>query len=83
MMTAAVKEKTVEEARALSAAFAQMMELHGSALEGNAPSQASDEAQLGDLEALQGVVKFPVRVKCATLSWHTLSEALDELDTSE
>jgi nitrogen fixation NifU-like protein len=32
---------------------------------------------LGDLEALQGVVKFPVRIKCAVLSWNTLAEALD------
>jgi nitrogen fixation NifU-like protein len=31
---------------------------------------------LGDLEALQGVVKFPVRIKCATLAWNTLTEAL-------
>jgi nitrogen fixation NifU-like protein len=34
-------------------------------------------APLGDLEALQGVVKFPVRIKCAVLSWNTLAEALD------
>jgi nitrogen fixation NifU-like protein len=32
---------------------------------------------LGDLEALQGVVKFPVRIKCATLGWNTLLDALD------
>jgi len=31
---------------------------------------------LGDLEALQGVVKFPVRIKCATLAWNTLTSAL-------
>jgi nitrogen fixation NifU-like protein len=31
---------------------------------------------MGDLEALQGVVKFPVRIKCATLAWNTLVEAL-------
>jgi nitrogen fixation NifU-like protein len=35
---------------------------------------------LGDLEALQGVVKFPVRIKCATLSWITLAQALDHLE---
>jgi nitrogen fixation NifU-like protein len=35
---------------------------------------------LGDLEALQGVVKFPVRIKCATLSWHTLAQAIDEAE---
>jgi nitrogen fixation NifU-like protein len=34
---------------------------------------------LGDLAALQGVVKFPVRIKCATLSWNTLTQALDEV----
>ncbi|HEV3362794.1 MAG TPA: hypothetical protein VG795_01415, partial [Acidimicrobiia bacterium] len=33
--------------------------------------------RLGDLEALQGVVKFPVRIKCATLAWNTLSQGLD------
>jgi nitrogen fixation NifU-like protein len=34
--------------------------------------------KLGDLEALQGVVKFPVRIKCATLSWNTLLDALEQ-----
>ena len=39
--------------------------------------------RLGDLEALQGVVKFPVRIKCATLAWNTLQQGLDEIaDTS-
>ena len=36
--------------------------------------------RLGDLEALQGVVKFPVRIKCATLAWNTLQQGLDELE---
>ena len=45
---------------------------------------AADEGvSLGDLEALQGVVKFPVRIKCATLSWHTLAQALDEVETTQ
>jgi nitrogen fixation protein NifU and related proteins len=34
--------------------------------------------KLGDLEAWQGVVKFPVRIKCATLSWNTLAQAIDD-----
>lgn len=38
--------------------------------------------KLGDLEALRGVVKFPVRIKCATLAWNTLTQALDESDAS-
>ena len=36
--------------------------------------------RLGDLEALQGVVKFPVRIKCATLAWNTLQQGLDEIE---
>ena len=39
---------------------------------------AGEGPALGDLEALRGVVKFPVRIKCATLSWNTLTQALDE-----
>ena len=35
-------------------------------------------ADLGDLEAFQGVAKFPVRVKCATLAWHVLEEGLEK-----
>jgi nitrogen fixation NifU-like protein len=40
------------------------------------------EVKLGDLEALRGVVKFPVRIKCATLAWNTLSQGLDEADSA-
>ena len=36
------------------------------------------EVSLGDLEALRGVVKFPVRIKCATLSWNTLAQGIEE-----
>ena len=38
-----------------------------------------DLDKLGELAALQGVVKFPVRIKCATLSWNTLAQGLDEV----
>ncbi len=41
---------------------------------------AVDPASLGELAALQGVVKFPVRIKCATLSWNTLAQGLDQVD---
>ena len=37
---------------------------------------------LGDLEALQGVVQFPLRIKCAILSWHTLEQGLKEIAAS-
>ncbi len=40
-----------------------------------------DLDQLGELAALQGVVKFPVRIKCATLSWNALAQGLDEAAT--
>ena len=88
MMSAAVKGKTVDEARALVRAFKAMMSIHERSLDGDsgdAPGEAAGEAgrgepevKLGDLEALQGVVKFPVRIKCATLAWNTLSQGLDE-----
>ena len=42
--------------------------------------QAVDEKALGDLAALQGVVKFPPRIKCATLAWITLTQGLDEVE---
>ncbi|HET9001267.1 MAG TPA: SUF system NifU family Fe-S cluster assembly protein [bacterium] len=67
MMTELIKGRPVEEARGLIAAFKAMM--HGEPANGD----------LGDLEALQGVRKFPVRVKCATLGWVTLEGALQEL----
>jgi len=86
MMSAAVKGKPVEEARRLIRAFKSLMSIHESTLEGGGadgdgdgghPDEA-DDVRLGDLEALQGVVKFPVRIKCATLAWNTLQQALDE-----
>ena len=70
MMSAAVKGKPIAEVRALISRFKHMMSIE----EGEAPDTS---APLGDLEALQGVVKFPVRIKCAVLSWNTLAEALD------
>jgi nitrogen fixation protein NifU and related proteins len=85
MMSAAVKGKTVEEARALIRAFKGMMSIHEQRLDGEAEATAEADAaanaevKLGDLEALQGVVKFPVRIKCATLSWNTLGQGLDEV----
>jgi len=85
MMSAAVKGKPVEEARALIRAFKALMSIHESALQGDGSAEGGDDGEaalegvrLGDLEALQGVVKFPVRIKCATLAWNTLQQGLDE-----
>jgi nitrogen fixation NifU-like protein len=87
MMSAAVKGKTVDEARQITAAFKRLMSIHeanvggdGSEAEYDDATEISDDIDLGDLEALQGVVKFPTRIKCATLSWNTLSQALEESD---
>ena len=80
MMSAAVKGKTIDEVHDLTRAFKAMMSIHESRLDGeDGEATAPDpEVKLGDLEALQGVVKFPVRIKCATLSWNTLQQGLDE-----
>ena len=83
-MSAAVKGKTVDEARAMTRAFKAMMSIHESSLDGaeGEPVEVDPDLKLGDLEALRGVVKFPVRIKCATLSWNTLTQGLDEVATA-
>jgi nitrogen fixation protein NifU and related proteins len=81
MMSAAVKGKTLDEVQALTRAFKGMMSIHEQALDGDGTDSTEPvepDVKLGDLEALRGVVKFPVRIKCATLSWNTLQQALDE-----
>jgi nitrogen fixation protein NifU and related proteins len=85
MMSAAVKGRTLDEVRGLSRAFKAMMSIHEQALDGaegngdgSSPGEDVPEVKLGDLEALRGVVKFPVRIKCATLCWNTLLQGLDE-----
>jgi len=81
MMSSAVKGKSAEEVRALIRAFKAMMSIHEQRLDGSEedePITLEPDVKLGDLEALQGVVKFPVRIKCATLSWNTLAQGLEE-----
>jgi nitrogen fixation NifU-like protein len=82
MMSSAGKGRSVAEARATIRTFKAMMSVHEHRLDGDdGPAEQSEPAvALGDLEALQGVVKFPVRIKCATLSWNTLIQALDSVD---
>ncbi|MDH4170390.1 MAG: SUF system NifU family Fe-S cluster assembly protein [Acidimicrobiia bacterium] len=81
MMSAAILGKPVAEAREIIRAFKAMMSIHEHELDGDEvepePAPPPDVA-LGDLEALRGVVKFPVRIKCATLGWNTLEQAIDE-----
>jgi nitrogen fixation NifU-like protein len=82
MMSSAIKGKSVDDVRSLIRAFKALMSIHESKLEGadEETDVASELAgvRLGDLEALQGVVKFPVRIKCATLAWNVLEQGLDE-----
>ena len=82
MMSAALSGKTVAEARELTRAFKAMMSIHEAEIAGaDGEAEVPEvEINLGDLAALRGVVKFPVRIKCATLSWNTLNQGLDELE---
>ncbi len=66
MMAQQVAGKPLAEADALAARFKEM--LHGGA-------EAAKDRALGDLRALAGVAKFPVRVRCAMLAWNALEEA--------
>jgi nitrogen fixation NifU-like protein len=91
LMSAAVKGKPVDEVRRLISTFKGMMSIHEAALgpDSNGDGHGADVVEgepeeidldkLGELAALQGVVKFPVRIKCATLSWNALAQGLDEV----
>ena len=68
MMTEGVKGKSVEEALMVFQAFRRMLT--------TTSDQVEDSEILGDLEILKGVSQYPTRIKCATLSWHTLQAAL-------
>ena len=81
LMSAAVKGKSLDEARATIEKFKQLMTLHETTLDENGEPEKVDLRSLGEIAALQGVVKFPVRIKCAILAWNTLSQGLDEVPT--
>lgn len=68
MMTEKVKGLSAKDAAALAASIKSMM----------AGESEGDQATIGDLVSLKGVVKYPVRIKCALLGWNTLVEALEE-----
>lgn len=79
LMSVAVKGKRVESVRETIETFRQLMTVHEATLEHDGEPPKVDLRALGELAALQGVVKFPVRIKCAMLAWNTLSQGLDEL----
>ena len=66
MLTQAVKGKPIGDAEKLAGDFRGMM----------AGEVEPDEDEFGDLVALKGVVKYPIRIKCAVLAWDVLQEAL-------
>ena len=68
MMTQAIKGKTRQEAAALFERFHDLVT-------GRATQPAADKS-LGSLRAFAGVARFPTRVKCATMAWHALNEAI-------
>ena len=81
MMSAAVKGKAIDEVREVTRQFKAMMSIHEEEIGSEVSEQTSEEVfELGDLEALKGVVKFPVRIKCANLSWNALLTGLSELE---
>ncbi len=69
LMTEAVKGKSCDEIERLFTAFHEL-------LTGDPSVRGAAAPELGKLAAFEGVREFPVRVKCATLAWHTLKAAL-------
>ena len=68
MMTEMILGKTEEEVRKLFDRFHALV------------TDGKENAELAELEALSGVRQFPTRIKCATLAWHTMNSALDQLE---
>jgi nitrogen fixation NifU-like protein len=72
MMTECLKGKTEADARALFENFQQLL--------ANRAEAQPEPSILGQLAAFSGVREYPVRVKCATLAWHTMKAALEQSD---
>jgi nitrogen fixation NifU-like protein len=81
LMSAAVKGQPLTQVRETITTFKKLMTVHETQLSepGDDSHGDTDLRRLGELAALAGVVKFPVRIKCATLSWNTLTQALDDV----
>ena len=79
MMMEAIVGKSIDEVRDLTRRFKVMMTIE----DGEDPlDHERPGAVLGDLEALQGVRQFPVRIKCADLAWATLEDAMASIEDS-
>lgn len=68
MMTQAIKDQKIEDALKMSELFSDMM----------LGKEINTDLELGDIEALQGVSKFPARIKCATLAWKAMEKGVKE-----
>jgi nitrogen fixation NifU-like protein len=80
LMSAAVKGKPLAQVQGTIDTFKELMTRRETTL--SKDGERDDEldlSTLGELAALQGVVKFPVRIKCATLAWDTLRQGLEEM----
>ena len=84
LLTESVKGKSVEEAKALFAAFHELVtgEPHEPASGESGESGERPEVDLGKLAVFSGVAEYPARVKCASLAWHVLDAALTGDDDS-
>jgi nitrogen fixation NifU-like protein len=72
MMSEAIIGKTLDQIKEVSETFNSLMTSDAVTIDPERPGSV-----LGDLESLQGVREFPVRIKCAVLGWHTVLEALE------
>jgi nitrogen fixation NifU-like protein len=72
MMTEAIKGQKIDDALKMADLFSRMMK-------GENIEDELDELDLGDIEALSGVCKFPARIKCATLAWKAMQKGVSEI----
>ena len=72
LMTEAVKGKSVDQAKSL------FVNVHKLLTDETAQDTSDPSALVGKLSVLMGVKEFPLRVKCATLAWHTMQAAMDD-----
>ena len=80
MMTESVLGKTLDEAKEVFERFIKIMSIYENDLNSAESSLDETPSSLGDLEALKGVVKYPVRIKCATLGWNTFDQIIDSVE---
>lgn len=73
MMTQAIKGKKTEDALRLAQIFSDMMQ----------GKDVDTDEDLGDIEALHGVCKFPARIKCATLAWKAMEKGIEKEEHNE